>query len=106
MNHAAIVAHTIGLTDPWKIDSVNIAEDSSRIDIFVSCRSDQCPICGLHGELSGAERQTWHHNNFFRKKAVIHADIPSVTCSGSCGTHAVPNPWSRPGSLFVAADAV
>ena len=99
-----IVSATLGLSSPWRVSSVTLADDGQRLDITVTCDTADgvvCPRCGARGVgcAADAESETWYHHDFFRYATYLHARIPRLTC---CGRHHTPErPWSRTGSKFV-----
>jgi len=100
--HPPIFSATLGLSHPWQITAVAFSKEGKRMDItvdFVHGSTFSCPNCGAKGIPCDAESETWHHNNFFRYAAYLHARVPHVDCA-CCGKKPVERPWTRVGSKF------
>ena len=57
-----------------------------------------CPNCGCGGVPCQKKNETWYHDDFFRYKTYLHADVPHIECCGNIIP--VERPWSREGSKF------
>lgn len=102
MDMPAMVSATLGLSPPWHVSNVTIADDGQRIDITVSYDVDSrkvCPRCGAVGVTCDADAETWYHHDFFRHATYLHTRVPRIACCGR--VHTVELPWARPGSKFV-----
>lgn len=101
MNLSNIVAATLGLSPPWQVSSVALAEDGQRLDITVTYDAGQpvCPRCGAVGTDCEADVETWYHDDFFRFATYLHTRVPRIVCCGR--RQPVERPWARPGSKFV-----
>lgn len=102
MNDAAIFAATLGLSNPWRITSVSFAKDAKRMDITVEFAGGSvlsCPVCGNEGNTVCMATECWYHDDFFRYKTYLHANVPCLKCS-CCGEVQPERPWSRKGSKF------
>ena len=100
--HPPIFSATLGLSHPWQITAVSFSKEGKRMDItvdFVHGSTFTCPTCGAKGTSCDTESETWHHNNFFRYAAYLHARVPQVDCV-CCGKKPVERPWTRTGSRF------
>lgn len=104
MNQQSIFSSTLGLTKPWKITSVEIADNCPRLDIFITCSqslSIPCPVCGGEARICDSAEESWRHASFFNKEAVVHAMVPVITCASKCRCYKVHAPWAHAGSRFV-----
>lgn len=97
-----IIAATLGLSTPWSVRNVVLAEDGRRLDIIISYDAGSslvCPLCGGMGAEDAEDAETWYHHDFFRFPTYLHTRVPRITC---CGRNCwVERPWARPGSKFV-----
>ncbi|TWJ26492.1 transposase family protein [Geobacter argillaceus] len=104
MDHTGIFAATLGLSQPWQIDRISFVDEIGRVDLFLTCSSGarfSCPVCGQDAQVRDIREELWHHVDFFRYAAYLHASVPLIDCPAGCGISTVSVPWSRPGSRFV-----
>lgn len=102
MDLTRIVSATLGLSPPWHVSSVTLANDGKRLDITVNydaSRHTLCPYCGARGAACEADIETWYHQDFFRYATYLHTRVPRIFCCGR--VHTVERPWTRTGSKFV-----
>ena len=102
MHKPEIFSATIGLSLPWEMTAVLISEEEKRIDFTVDFSHNSgfaCPCCGVAGETSDVECETWVNSNYLGHIAYLHARVPFVVCA-CCGTKRVELPWARAGSGF------
>ena len=103
MGKLRIFSATLGLSEPWKITSVEFPQGSNRMEIRIELMQSSaliCPICGAQGTCGPAESQTetWYHDDFLCYATYLHALIPSLVCR--CGRFPLERPWCREGSRF------
>ncbi|NJC86971.1 MAG: hypothetical protein FIB02_00320 [Desulfuromonas sp.] len=97
-----IVSATLGLSPPWHVSSVTLADDGKRLDIIVCYDANHhavCPHCGARGAGCEADSEIWYHRDFFRYATYLHTRVPRIICCGL--VHTVERPWARTGSKFV-----
>jgi len=102
MDMPKMVSATLGLSPPWHVSKVTIAEDGKRLDINVNYVADTtpaCPHCGAQGVMCTADIETWYHHDFFRYATYLHSRVPRIACCGRI--RAIERPWTRMGSKFV-----
>ena len=103
MKETDLLQKALGLTDPWKVVSVNFDSAKGRLDIeidFEKGATFDCPSCGVAGcKAHDTEFKHWRHLNFFQHETYLHARVPRAGCS-DCGPHVVDLPWARLGSGF------
>jgi transposase len=102
MNQPEIFSATLGLSLAWEITAISFSEMEKRIDFAVSFSDNSdsaCPCCGVAGEISAVECETWVNSNYLGHIAYLHARVPCIACE-CCGTKRVEPPWARPGSGF------
>ncbi len=105
MELPAIISSTLGLSLPWQITSVSFSKEEKRLDITVEFQDNNslpCPNCGCEGVPCQKKTETWYHDDFFRYKTYLHADVPHIECCGNIIP--VERPWSREGSRFALQD--
>lgn len=103
MDHTGIFTATLGLSPPWQIDRISFVDEIGRVDLVLTCSPRArfaCPVCDQDAQVCDIREEVWHHVNFFRYSAFLHARVPLVDCP-ACGINAVSVPWSRSGSRFV-----
>ncbi len=106
MELSHLISATLGLSPPWHIRRVAIADDERRLDIEVTYEAGHdrvCPRCGSTGDNCTAKTETWYHRDFFNYATYLHTAVPHVICCGQ--RHAVERPWARSGSKFVRIPA-
>lgn len=102
MHSPHIFSAILGLSAPWQITRIIFSDTERRFDIYIFHTTNlfSCPICGREAQIRDIHRETWHHGNFFRNSAYLHASVPEVECPHGCGCRKVPVPWERNGSRF------
>jgi transposase len=102
-----VFARTLGLTEPWYVESVVFDNKKRQVDIYLAYRSGArfpCPECGEMCPVHDTKTRTWKHLYFFQYPTYIHAKIPRVKCEqDEHGIRMVKIPWSRPKSRFSEA---
>jgi hypothetical protein len=102
MELSRIISATLGLSPPWQINRIAIADDSRRLDISISYNAGNqtvCPRCGATEACCGSQPETWYHCDFFNYATYLHTSVPQLSCCGQ--RHTVERPWARSGSKFV-----
>jgi transposase len=96
----------LGLTRPWKVESIDFEPPSGgvrgRIDIRIDFERGgalPCPECGKACKAHDADEQRWRHMDFFQHEAWLVARVPRVDC-GEHGVLRTRVPWGRAGSGF------
>jgi transposase len=104
MDQLSLFSSALNLTPPWKVLDVNFSCEENRIDIWVGYDAGStftCPSCNeANMPIYDAKEKIWRHLNFFQYRTYVHARVPRISCSGSCGVKQVTPPWARPGSEF------
>src|SRR5512138_3683975 len=94
---------TLGLSSPWRITAVSFSDAENRLDMTVDFQQGcdvTCPLCGSEADLLDSSLETWHHDDFFRFSAFLHALVPRIHCHKGCGIRKIKVPWARAGSRF------
>jgi transposase len=103
INVEAIFTAALGLMPPWKVASVELSQQSRRIDFKLICDATRmsCPLChAVDQSIHDRQKRQWRHLDFFQYEAWLHAEVPRVKC-GTCGkTTQVTLPWAREDSGF------
>ena len=94
----------LGLESPWSVNDLLFSTDKKRLDIHIDFENGgefSCPVCHKSGlKAYDSIKKSWRHLNFFQHEAHLHARVPRVQCTESCGTKRVDVPWARQGSGF------
>jgi transposase len=93
----------LGLSDPWKVTSVEFDREAKRLDLrvdFPKGATFSCPECDRSGlKAHDTEEKTWRHLDFFQHQAYLTARVPRVECPEH-KVRLVALPWARPRSGF------
>jgi len=107
--NAEIFALAMGLTSPWKIDSIEFkaveeaknsepgsASKSTQFELHVYASYDHVIT---QEKVHDHKDRTWRHLDFFQHKAFIHARVPRIIDKKG-SVKQVQVPWAREGSGF------
>lgn len=105
MQDRELYARILGITDPWRVEQVDLRLEIGEVHIFLDHAPDLrwgCPECGTQGALHDhqPERQ-WRHLDTCQYKTILHAAPPRVNCPEH-GPRVVKLPWAEPGGRFTA----
>ncbi len=99
----ALFAAALGLTDPWRVTSVEFDPERKRLDLridFPKGATFCCPECERAGlKAYDTEEKTWRHMDFFQHQAYLTARVPRVECPEH-KVRQVALPWARERSGF------
>jgi len=105
MEDRELYARILGITDPWRVERVDLMLETQEVHIVLGHPPDlswRCPECGalcaLHDHQP--ERQ-WRHLDTCQFKTILHAAPPRSNCPQH-GPRVVKLPWAEPGSRFTA----
>lgn len=103
-NFTAMMEGSLGLKEPWYVESAEFSEERQRIDIHVGVRagaSFPCPVCGGAAVRDGYEpdERMWRHGDCMFFPTYVHCRRPRVKCP-KCGVQQVGAPFERKGSRF------
>lgn len=103
MQDTDVFQQILGLSEPWRVDRVELDTDRRRVDLYLEhadgCRWE-CPECGCELAVYDHARQLcWRHLDTCQFQTVIHARIPRVSCPEH-GVKQARVPWAEPGGRF------
>lgn len=102
MNEKELYGKVLGLSDPWRVESVDLRLTEGEILIQVGHEDIRlpCPECGkacaLHDH---TEERRWRHLDTCQYRTILCARTPRVSCSEH-GVLRVAVPWAAPMSRF------
>ncbi len=99
----------LGLTSPWRVTSVEVAQPVppshlGEITVRVEYPSNEklhCPECEAIVPGYDSRPRRWRHLNTMQWKTFIEADVPRVNCSEH-GVRQIRVPWAEDQSRFTA----
>lgn len=105
MEDRELYARILGITDPWRVERVDLMLEIGEVHIILDHPSDlqwPCPECGMSCVLYDhqPERQ-WRHLDTCQYKTILHAAPPRSNCPEH-GPRVVKLPWAEPGARFTA----
>lgn len=103
MQDSELYARILGITEPWRVERVDLRLEVGEVHVFLGHAPDlrwDCPECGADCVLYDhqPERQ-WRHLDTCQYKTILHAEPPRSNCSVH-GPRVVKLPWAEPGSRF------
>lgn len=105
MQDRDLYAKILGITDPWRVERVDLRLEIGEVHIFLGHDPDlrwNCPECGTEcGLYDHQPERQWRHLDTCQYKTILHADPPRTECPQH-GPRVVRLPWAEPGSRFTA----
>jgi len=103
-NFAAMMAGSLGLTEPWYIIKANFDAEEMAVRIHIGIRKETelaCPKCGGETKRYGYEKteRIWRHGDCLFYPCYVHCQRPKVLCS-KCGVKQINAPFERKNSRF------
>jgi transposase len=93
----------LGLTDPWRVNSVKLDPADARVEIRVEWPAEEaleCPKCGKScSRYDYREERRWRHLDTMQFKTEIVCSVPRCECKEH-GVQTIRVPWAEPGSRF------
>jgi len=103
-NFAAMMAGSLGITEPWYIERAVFDNDEMAVRIYVGIRKEAaiaCPVCGSATKRYGYEKKerSWRHGDCLFYPCFVHCKRPKILCP-ECGIKQVNAPYERKNSRF------
>jgi transposase len=103
-NFAAMMAGSLGLSEPWYVERASFDAEEMAVRIYVGVRKTAalvCPVCGSETKRYGYEKneRIWRHGDCLFYPCYVHCRRPKVLCP-NCGTKQVNAPFERKNSRF------
>jgi transposase len=103
MDTTDLYAMLLGLTSPWNVVEVLVAETGERVDVQAEHEPGTrfpCPECGvLLSVYDHTPPRAWRHLDSCHYRTFLHACVPRVACPQH-GVKQVVVPWALPSSRF------
>jgi transposase len=105
MQDRELYARILGITDPWRVERVDLRLEIGEVHIILDHAPDlqwPCPECGELCTLHDHQpERRWRHLDTCQYKTILHAAPPRSNCPEH-GPRVVKLPWAEPGSRFTA----
>lgn len=103
MNDKKLYEQILGITSPWRVESVELKLDQGQIQIGVegSAEAERCPECGRRCSRYDSTERRWRHLDTCQYQTVLVAKVPRVKCDEH-GVRQVRVPWAGERSRFTA----
>jgi transposase len=103
-NFAAMMAGSLGLTEPWYVERANFNSEGMAVQIYIGVRKTAaiaCPVCGSEAKRYGYEKneRVWRHGDCLFYPCYVHCRRPKILCT-KCGAKQVNAPFERKNSRF------
>lgn len=103
-NFAEMMAGSLGIEEPWYIESARFSAEEMAVRIYVGIRKAAaiaCPKCGGATKRYGYEKKEriWRHGDCMFFPCFVNCRRPKVLCP-RCGTRQVSAPFERKNSRF------
>jgi transposase len=104
MNDKELYTNILGITAPWKIDTVKLDLEAKTVTVFVEYDRSQkvrCPICNEKAILYDHTIRRWRHLDTCQMTTIIECDVPRISCCNH-KIKQMPVPWAESASHFTA----
>lgn len=90
------------LEDPWAVESVNVNDDETRVDIRISVKTVPKIVCdcGCTCICHDRREREWQHSDLFDMECHIRCSVPRMKCPGCGKMMLLDVPWAQKGSGF------
>ena len=95
-------AQLLNLSKPWKVGSVELEIEESRVVIGLEYGGSECecPECGVRcGVRDFGPKRRWRHLDTMNFETIIEAAVPRADCA-ECGVRTSAVPWAGKHSRF------
>ena len=87
----------LGLSEPWRVESVDLALEARRVEVVVAWAGGRlvpCPECGAECPLYDLrEERRWRHLDTMQFETIIRCRVPRCHCPEH-GIHTIKTPWA------------
>jgi transposase len=104
MQDSELYERVLGLSGPWKVSSVDLRMEESKVTVTVIHEPTarfMCPECGQEAATYDHRRRRWRHLDTCGLVTMIEAEVPRVSCTEH-GVRQIPVPWAESGIGFTA----
>ncbi len=101
MRDRELCSRLLGLSDPWRVDDVQLGTKTVEVSISHSGGTLECPNCSTNCPGYDSRERRWRHLDTMQYQTILVAAVPRVECPDH-GVHQVGVPWAEPGSRFTA----
>jgi len=104
MDERTLYTAILGVTEPWKVERVELHLSEGQIDIWVALPEKQlwvCPECRERAPIHDHRERTWRHLDTCQYRTLIHARVPRLDCPNH-GLRQLAVPWAESNSRFTA----
>jgi transposase len=107
MDDKQLYTQLLGVTQPWRVDRVELSVENQEVLVYVECRSSSavfaCPECHRESPChDDREERRWRHLDSCGFTTYLVARVPRVRCEQH-GVKTIAVPWSQPHSRFTQA---
>ena len=101
MRDRELYSRLLGLSDPWRVDDVELGPKTVEVFLSHSGVPLECPECSASCPGYDSRERRWRHLDTMQYQTILIAELPRVDCPEH-GVHQVSVPWAEPGSRFTA----
>ena len=97
MDEKQLYASILGLTDPWKVERVDLRLDQGEIRVFVAMPKKMrwvCPECLREAPIHDHKERQWRHLDTCQYRTILQARVPRLNCP-THGVKQVKVPWAE-----------
>ena len=102
MKDQELYAQILGLSSPWKVESVLLSLESNSVTVAVTFDQKHlftCPECGEECSRYDKKTRKWRHLDTCQLDTIIECSVPRIKCKEH-GVLMVDVPWAERGSHF------
>ena len=97
MQNTAFYRKILDVKPPWRVNDVELHEETSEVHVHVEWRADtrfRCPECGKNCPGYDTRTRQWRHLDICEYRTILIAQVPRVQCPEH-GVKQVPVPWAE-----------
>ena len=102
MKDKQLYAQILGISSPWRVDSVTLSMESESVNVKLVFDQDhrfECPECSTICPRHDKKPRKWRHLDTCQLETIIECDVPRIKCKEH-GVRLVEVPWAEKGSHF------
>ena len=83
MDDKALYAQILGVTQPWKVERVELKLEEGEVHVWVALPKATrwvCPECQERAAIHDHQERQWRHLDTCQYRTLLHARVPRLKC--------------------------